>query len=267
MGLYLQDLGLEFTPIFIETGWEHSATYEYMNDVLAPAFGEFITIKNEKYFDTSSEFKGGFEQMCAKKKMFPSSRVRFCTSELKVIPIQNFYSTVRIETKLKPVCAIGIRASESQARANKKLIDEQDEATIWHPLLHHTENQVIDLHHDHSMPPNPLYLKGSDRVGCYPCIYARKSEIRHMSYNDAERIDYMRELEQRINALRPSDKPQSTFFYKKPHGNLDINEAVMWARSNGGKHYDDSESVELDGCMRWGLCESPQRGLFDHIKK
>ena len=30
---------------------------------------------------------------------------------------------------------------------------------------------------DYDVPPNPLYLKGATRVGCYPCIMCKKSEL------------------------------------------------------------------------------------------
>ena len=44
LGLWLKDNGIKFTPVFIDTGWEHQATYDYIKDVLTPLFGEFITL-------------------------------------------------------------------------------------------------------------------------------------------------------------------------------------------------------------------------------
>jgi 3'-phosphoadenosine 5'-phosphosulfate sulfotransferase (PAPS reductase)/FAD synthetase len=262
LGLWLKDNGIKFTPVFIDTGWEHQATYDYIKDVLTPLFGEFITLRNEKYFKDDDEYKGGFEQLAKYNKMFPSGRVRFCTIQLKVIPIQNFYSEVRAKTKLKPICAIGIRAQESQARAKKPMIEEQDEATIFHPLIKFKDDEIVDLHHKHNTPPNPLYLKGSHRVGCYPCIYARKSEIRHLAYNDSKRIDRIRELEEKINEIRRDDQKPSTFFHKRDLEQSYIDEVVHWAKARTGRAYDDSEEIELDGCLRWGLCEPVQKSLF-----
>ena len=63
------------------------------------------------------------------------------------------------------------------------------------PLIDWTEAQVIDIHKRHNVPPNPLYLRGAKRVGCWPCINSRKAEVRQVAESDAQRIDLIRELE------------------------------------------------------------------------
>jgi 3'-phosphoadenosine 5'-phosphosulfate sulfotransferase (PAPS reductase)/FAD synthetase len=50
LGLWLRKLGVPFTPVFLDTGWEHPATYEYIEQVLVPLFGEFVVLRNEKYW-------------------------------------------------------------------------------------------------------------------------------------------------------------------------------------------------------------------------
>lgn len=261
LGLWLMDQGIPFTPIFLDTGWEHPETYSYISQVLAPLFGEFKILKNERYFKDLPGWRGGMEQLIRKKKMFPSGVVKFCTSELKVIPIQNFYAELRAELGVKPINALGIRAEESLKRSKMTEIEEQDEATVWRPLIRWTEAEIIELHHKHSIPPNPLYLRGASRVGCYPCIYARKHEIRHLALSDPERIEYIESLEREVNALRPEGSARATFFKSKrkdrePMGILDI---VKWAQSERrlSGTVDDLEDIEDQGCMRWGLCEHP----------
>ena len=257
LGLYLQSKNIEFTPIFIDTGWEHPSTYEYIKTKLFSLFGEFLIIRNEKYFSNDPEWNGGMEQLIKKKKMFPSGVIKFCTRDLKIVPIQNFYSEVRTTLKLKPVNAIGIRAEESRKRALMQEVEEQDEATVWRPLLNHKEQEIINIHHENNVPPNPLYLKGASRVGCYPCIYARKQEIRHLSQSDPKRIEHIADLEKRVNQLRREDQRQATFFKstrkdKKP---MDINEIVNWSKQKKNRILDDQDEIENGGCMRWGLCE------------
>lgn len=260
LGLWFKERGIKFTPIFLDTGWEHEATYEYIQDVLVPMFGDFIILRNEKLFDASEEWRGGMEQALRYHKMFPSGVVKFCTRELKVTPVQNFYAQVRYETKHKPINAVGIRAEESARRAEMSEIEEQDEATVWRPLISVTEDEIIAMHSEHKVPPNPLYIKGASRVGCYPCIYARKHEIRHMSYADPARIDYIEELERKVNALRRPEQRQATFFKsrRKDKQPMGIREIVEWSRTDrGGAYLDDQEDIEDAGCMRWGMCERP----------
>lgn len=272
LALHLRRLGVKFTPVFLDTGWEHEATYDYIQDVLTPAFGEFIKLRNESLFDENNkDWAGGMEQLIQKNKMFASGVVKFCTRQLKVIPVQNFFAEQRVLQKVKPINAIGIRAEESASRANLAEIEEQDEATVWRPLIAWREQQVIDIHTEERMPPNPLYIKGAARVGCYPCIFARKHQIRHMSYTDPARVDHIADLERRVNELRQEQgkEPNATFFKsrradKEP---MNIYEIVEWSRTDNKHGYlDDVEDIEEEGCMRWGLCERPapaQMSLFD----
>lgn len=257
LGLFLKENEIKFTPIFIDTGWEHETTYEYINDVLVPLFGKFIIIKNEKYFQDDPEWSGGMEQLIKKKKMFPSGVIKFCTRDLKIVPIQNFYAQIRADHRLKPINVVGIRAEESNNRAQMKKIEEQDEASVWRPLINHLECEIIGLHKKHSVTPNPLYLKGASRVGCYPCIFARKQEIRHMSFVDPDRIKHIEHLENKVNELRRDDQRKATFFKSKRKDKepMFINDIVNWSRQHKNKDLDDKEEIENSGCMRWGLCE------------
>jgi 3'-phosphoadenosine 5'-phosphosulfate sulfotransferase (PAPS reductase)/FAD synthetase len=88
------------------------------------------------------------------------------------------------------VNAVGVRAAESAARARMpewEFWDEMD-AEIWRPLLAWSETDVIDMHRRHGLPPNPLYLQGARRVGCFPCIHATKSDLRQLSSEQIARI-------------------------------------------------------------------------------
>lgn len=258
--LFLKEKNIKFTPVFLDTGWEHDSTYTYIEEILTPLFGQFEVLRNEKYFKEDSEYKGGFEQLIEYKKMFPNSFIKFCTRELKVIPIMSFYVNVFLKTGKKPINCLGIRADESYKRSKLTILEEKDEATIWRPLLRHTELDVIDIHKRNNVTPNPLYLKGYSRVGCYPCIYARKHEIRHIHYTDPARLEYISNLEQKITELREDDQ-KATFFKSKLKTKkfMFLNEVVEWSLNKDGKVLDDIEEIEEDGCMRWGLCERPPK--------
>lgn len=263
LALWLKRAGVRFTPIFCDTGWEHPATYDYIRDVLEPAFGRFVVLRNESLWrDTPDGWLGGMETSVYKHKMFPSGAVKFCTRDLKVTPAQNYFSAERVRCGVKPINAVGIRAEESAKRSTMAEIEEQDETTIWRPLIAWTEQQVIDLHNAEHMPPNPLYIKGAARVGCFPCIYARKHEIRHMSYAEPERIKQIADLERRVNAHRAAhgkDTPATFFKSRREDGApMFIGDIVEWSRLDRKYGYlDDVSVIEDEGCMRWGVCERP----------
>jgi len=93
--------------------------------------------------------------------------------------------------------SVGIRAAESDSRSKMPEWEWQDgfDCEVWRPLIHRSEQWVIDIHKRHGLAPNPLYLMGASRVGCWPCIYARKSEIRLIAQKDPGRIVRLRVLE------------------------------------------------------------------------
>lgn len=213
------------------------------------------------------------EQVVRAQRMFPSGVARFCTRLLKVEPVQNYFAQVRYDQGVKPVNAVGIRADESAARAQQVAVEEQDEATVWRPLLQWDEAQVRAVHAEHGVRPNPLYLQGASRVGCWPCIHARKHELRHLAAVAPERLAHIAGLEQRVTALRQAANPEAaeaTFFKSRVAGvpKQQIPAIIEWATTKDGELIDDIEDIEEQGCMRWGLCEKPvaspnQRGADD----
>lgn len=267
LGLYLLENKIKFTPVFLDTGWEHPSTYEYIEKTLTPIFGEFTILRNEKYFKEDDEWRGGFEQMLLYHRMFPNGKLKFCTQQLKIVPIMNFYVESFLKTNKKPISGLGIRAEESFKRSTLSKKEEKDEATIWRPLIKYKEADIIDLHHKHNITPNPLYLKGYSRVGCYPCIYARKHEIRHIYLSDPERIEYIAELEDKVSSLREGDRKQTFFKSRlKDKKQMPIKKIAEWSNTSKGKILDDQEEIEEDGCMRWGLCETlPKQDKYKQI--
>jgi 3'-phosphoadenosine 5'-phosphosulfate sulfotransferase (PAPS reductase)/FAD synthetase len=202
------------------------------------------------------------EQLVLAQRMFPSSVARFCTRLLKVVPAQEYMSAQFCKLGVKPVSAVGIRADESQARSQLGEVEEQDEATVWRPLINWTEADVIALHTECGVRPNPLYLQGYSRVGCWPCIHARKHEVRHLAAVSPERVAHIAQLEARVTAVRQAHNPAlgpAAFFKSRVAGvpKQSIGEVVAWAQQQDGVALDDIEEIEEAGCMRWGLCEKP----------
>lgn len=259
LSLWLTEQGIEHRRVFADTGWEHPATYEYLRGPLTLKLGPIDEVKSPV---------GGMVEWIEKKSMFPSRPRRFCTTELKVKPLISYIGRLQDEFG-EVVSAVGVRAAESEARsklAEREWSDDFD-CEIWRPLIGWSEQDVIDIHKRHGLAPNPLYLRGAARVGCFPCIFSRKEEIKLVAELAPERIDLIRALEERQTRLlearcllRGEEQKfkRLSFFHKKtPEGRdaLPIDEAVEWSKTaRGGKQFvllDDAP----EGCVRWGLCE------------
>lgn len=263
--LYLRENKVDFTPVFMDTGWEHEITYSYIKDVLEPLFGKFIVLRNQKFFDPDvKDLAGGMEQMVFSANAFPSGAARSCTYNLKILPFRSFMSEQRLHHKKKPVAVVGLRAEESSSRSKLSVVDEKDESTIFRPIIGWKEHQVIGIHQRHGVPPNPLYLRGNDRVGCYPCILSGKQQIRHLAMTDPDRIRHIQRME---DSLVERESPYPHFFSFKLTDRLGnyiksskIIDVVRWAYIDGLtlEPVDDLEKIEDTGCMRWGLCEHPK---------
>lgn len=269
MSLWLHDQGIEHVRVFCDTGWEHQDTYDYLRGPLVERIGPITEISAEL----------GFADLVRKKGMFPSRTRRFCTTNLKVKPLIKFISECQ-DKYGDVVNAVGIRAGESLARSKMPEWEWNDDfdCEVWRPLIAWTEQNVIDYHAEHNLRPNPLYLAGARRVGCWPCIFAAKKEIEHIAAVDPERIVQIRRLELEVQATmeermrKRSETYESTGFQRpsffQASGALrsegvdgrmvPIDDVVAWSRtSRGGKQVELFSSTDADaGCMRWGLCET-----------
>lgn len=269
LSLWLTEQGIDHDRVFMDTEWEHPDTYAYLRGPLTDKLGPIKEIKSAKY-------PGGMVELVTKKSMFPSRMRRFCTQELKVFPMQKHINAI-VDAGAEVVNAVGIRRGESVARSKMDEWEWSDgfDCEVWRPLVEWTEQDVIDIHHKHDLRPNPLYLQGWSRVGCFPCIFARKDEIRLAALSLPSRIDQIEDMERSIaakteerNAVRVAEgggtSPASTFFQKSAQsldnkmGMTPIRDAVSWANTGtGGKQFELFAAAESDaGCMRWGLCDT-----------
>ena len=252
MILHLMELNLNFEAVFCDTGWEHEQTYEYLEYLEKFVLKQPIKrLRNEKYFKTDT--RGGYEELVLNKIFFPSNVIRTCTLELKVAPQLEYMDEVRAKYKKKPVSAVGIRKEESQARSKLGPFEEKDESTIWRPLIDWTVEDVIAIHKRFGVAPNPLYTRGFSRVGCFPCIFARKSEIKHAFQESPERFERIRQLETEVKELAKEKGRKEAVYSFFKRGNVDT--VLDWAL----KTEDQLELFDeeyLSGCLTWGLCDS-----------
>lgn len=207
--------------VFCDTGWEHPDTYSHITQTCSEMNVKLTTLKGKYDFVSLSVYK----------KRFPSTNARFCTSELKMKPMIDYILT------LNDSCIIiqGIRSGESASRSkmeeecmyfksyfqpNKngkketyraKEIKEycsKHDASVLRPIFKWNAQQVIDCILNSGQQPNPLYYKGFSRVGCFPCIMCRHSEVRQILKDEP--------MKQRLlnaeKTMKESTERGSTFF-------------------------------------------------------
>jgi 3'-phosphoadenosine 5'-phosphosulfate sulfotransferase (PAPS reductase)/FAD synthetase len=182
-------------PVFADTQWEHDLTYEYL-DYLEGKLGKLHRVKADL----------GFVDLAKKKKRFPSTKARFCTTELKLRPVKKWVNE-SIASGLLPedfIMVVGVRAEESPSRAKLPeyaAIDDFYGVPQWRPIIRWTWKQVFMKHAEHGIDVNPLYKQGMGRVGCMPCIMSNKGELRHIAERFPDVFDKVGAAEREVKKV------------------------------------------------------------------
>ena len=284
--------GMEFECLFADTGNEHEITLEYLHE-FALRTGVKITWvkadfsaniakrrlfveKSDGYADDVRErvlqhlhpTGNPFLDLCLWKGRFPSATKRYCTVELKILTAREQYIDPLLDAGHIVESWQGVRAEESAERAALPKRSVEDEGlTIVRPLLRWPVAKVLAIHRRHNVPMNPLYKLGMFRVGCMPCIMARKDEIYRIASRFPHHIDRIREWEWLVSQV--SKIGGSTFFHKdgmsdevKSSQELIARESgidgmVRWSKTKyGGRQYSLLKAMPLPACQsEYGLCE------------
>lgn len=245
----------DFKAVIADTGNESEITLDYVRDLPRLTGGPEITwvkadftarIEKRKKFvvenypqqralDALDALDAPFYQLCMLKGMFPCNTKRFCTSELKQIPIYDEFLTPLLDEGHSILSLQGIRADESPKRAKQPEYEQIDDGvTVYRPILKWSVSDVFAMHKRHGIQPNPLYSMGMSRVGCFPCLMARKLEIAQITRRFPEHIAKIKQWETLVQ--RASKSGIATFFpctkvpgYADMRGNID--NVVAWATS------------------------------------
>ena len=207
--------------VFCDTGWESPITYEHIKKTTDQLGVKLITLKSKKF--------DGMINLAEKKKRFPSTNARFCTSELKSIPFIDYI----LDQNENILVIQGIRGMESVSRSkmssqctyfkyyftpikkDKKGKDvfhtyrkkdivkwcENYNADILRPVFEWTGQMVIDYIIENGQEPNELYKQGFKRVGCFPCIMSGHKEVYNLLKRYPERFDEIIEYEKKIGSF------------------------------------------------------------------
>jgi 3'-phosphoadenosine 5'-phosphosulfate sulfotransferase (PAPS reductase)/FAD synthetase len=280
--LFLREQEIPHTRIFMDTGWEHPDLYAHL-DYLEEELGEIIRIQ-PRIPDLPAEVlpeveaiealvgrsPSAFVRWAVRKGMFPSRVRRYCTQELKVRPFLRYVDSLDDDV----INVVGIRAAESHARASlpeREPMPGAEHIEVWRPLIRWSEADVIAIHQRHNLRPCPLYLRGASRVGCWPCIMARKGELALLARTDPRRVEAMKLLEAlvtRQGMVRGNSDRTLWGFFQAPYAEIGadgrarypcwpIERVLEWAQTERG-----GRQMSLGGgwgqeavCVRWGMCD------------
>jgi 3'-phosphoadenosine 5'-phosphosulfate sulfotransferase (PAPS reductase)/FAD synthetase len=285
--------------VFADTGHEHDLTYKYV-DYLEHVTGveiqrvkadfsaqiarkrEFAQSKWPEHGVPDSHIQAAldvlhptgnpFLDMCIWKGRFPSSRARFCTEELKVLPIhEQVYWPILRETDDSIESWQGIRWDESDARSTaverEGIEPDASRVFAYRPILAWSADDVFAMHAKHGIEPNPLYKQGMGRVGCMPCINCTKGELAQIAKRFPDVVDKLRRWEAIVS--KAAKRQSGTFFcatndptvkktdniHYTTHG---IERMVQWAMTERGGRQQSliHSATDFKQCSSiYGLCE------------
>lgn len=276
--------------VFADTGNEHQLTYDYLEYLEKTLNITFHRVKADfsrqiemqrKFILEKWPLQGvpdekvkraasvmvptgiPFIDLCVWKSRFPSSMSRFCTSELKTLPLTAF-SLSLVEEGYFVESWQGIRREESRKRATypeRELLHENIE--IYRPILDWKLDDVLSFVKSKGVELNPLYKHGQTRVGCMPCINTKKKDLRHIALRFPEVIDRIEAWEKIVGDA--SKRDSSTFFSSGTDNEVayqegNIRKIVEWAVGERPslflEAYEEALGEEMGGCSSsFGLCE------------
>jgi 3'-phosphoadenosine 5'-phosphosulfate sulfotransferase (PAPS reductase)/FAD synthetase len=303
--------GMPFTAVFADTGHEHPATYEYVSTLAERAGGPpIVTVKadfaaamaRKRRFILEKWPTHGvpmdrveraaalmlptgnpFLDLMMVKGRFPGAKSRFCTDELKLVPMWLGVTKPILDEGRAVISWQGVRADESLARRDlmrfqrinmapyclskaQRAEGEQLRAYAYRPIHAWSRADVFAMHARHGLAPNPLYGEGAERVGCWPCIFVKKAELRLIAEFDPSAIDRVEEWENIVGDV--SKRGVATFFAAvddplfQPgaivtQGEFGIRSFVEWSKtSRGGRQYNLMAEFEMGAsCAEIGVCE------------
>ena len=218
-----------------------------------------------------------FLDLCVLKGRFPSSQRRFCTEELKSLPLEQWQAPILDAGNI--VRWQGERRAESLRRSQLPMFHRvrwtapRRTVLIYRPLIHWQAEDCFALHARHGLDPNPLYREGMRRVGCFPCIDSGKAELSAIARRFPEAVDKLMEWERIVGEV--SKRGAGTFFAgdTTPEGRAmsaagikggvngqypSAREVFRWAgTTRGGRQFDLLAALDdgLSCSSQYGLCE------------
>ena len=158
LAIYMRDRVPEMEYVFCDTKKELPETYEYLDRVQAFLGKPIVRLSDERGFDHWLQVYGGY---------LPSSRMRWCTRQLKLRPFERYVGEDEV------ISYVGIRADEDRegyisTKPNiKTRYPFREDGIVKADVLRILEESGLGL---------PPYYEWRTRSGCYFCFFQRKHE-------------------------------------------------------------------------------------------
>jgi 3'-phosphoadenosine 5'-phosphosulfate sulfotransferase (PAPS reductase)/FAD synthetase len=158
LAIYMRDRVPEMEYAFCDTGKELPETYEYLARIEAYLGKPVIRLNSDRGFDHWLKVYNGY---------LPSSRMRWCTRQLKLKPFEAYVGSDSV------VSYVGIRADEDRegyisTKPNiKAIFPFKEDGIVKADVLRILEESGVGL---------PAYYEWRSRSGCYFCFFQQKNE-------------------------------------------------------------------------------------------
>lgn len=158
LAIYMRDRVPDMEYAFCDTGKELPETYEYLARLEAYLGKPIVRLNSERGFDHWLELYGGY---------LPSSRMRWCTRQLKLKPFEEYVGTDNV------VSYVGIRADEDRegyisTKPNiRAVFPFKEDGIVKADVIRILEESGVGI---------PTYYEWRSRSGCYFCFFQQKGE-------------------------------------------------------------------------------------------
>jgi 3'-phosphoadenosine 5'-phosphosulfate sulfotransferase (PAPS reductase)/FAD synthetase len=165
---------------------------------------------------------------------WPSAQMRYCTADLKRGPISR--ELRRLFPSGNVICAMGLRAQESQTRARRPAFALRTDSSAatkrrfvydWLPIHDWTESNVWDCIRRHGDVYHEAYSLGNHRLSCALCVLASLNDLINgavhnpATYREYCRIEAVTGYSFRkdfwLSDLKPELLPESTLIAVRDH--------------------------------------------------
>ena len=200
----------EILALFCDTKFEHDITYKHIEGLISKYRVNYVYLN-----------AGSVLSVCTKYKRFPGGGARHCTDELKIRPTKFFLKEFSLLNEGTVEVWYGMRMQESPQRAKRyagkldgtlyaphevmprkypKYLEKQG-VMFKLPILEWSEEEVYTFLRGRG---NPLYEKGFDRVGCFPCLAGgEKLQLKAFEFDEVGAKHYQVAVEISEIAKRP----------------------------------------------------------------
>ncbi|WP_242359869.1 phosphoadenosine phosphosulfate reductase family protein [Anaeromyxobacter sp. SG17] len=177
LAVYMKNRVPEMEYVFCDTNKELAETYEYLDKLEAFLGKRIIRLNAERGFDHWLRVYGGY---------LPSSRMRWCTRQLKLKPFEQYVGDDPV------VSYVGIRADEDR----EGYISTKPNIQARFPFKEDgvTRLEVLRILEESGLGL-PEYYRWRTRSGCYFCFFQRKSEWVGLMENHPELFELAKKYE------------------------------------------------------------------------